>query len=600
MEKRKKTILLVCSAVVAALIGTIMYAYGFSKTCASTGDTVFHSLLAVCKMFIGRNEMDALKDVEFFSNPAVLTVFWMGHFLAFFVTSATTISALGSGLLTMIRITKIRRGTLLLVYGSSPSAVSYAARQMKENRKTVLFVDDECSAGQEANINAAGALLSCSEEALHPDRTFLKKISINPGSRRLELALFQSYPLKNLEYAKSMLAALKDTGISPAQTSLTLRGIDETDAQELMADENHYGYGQVYAFNEYEVAARLMVRTRPPCDVISFDKNGRATGDFRAVIVGFGKMGMAVLEQLIMNGQFYGAGFSVDIFDPNPQNGVLFGSELMKQYTIRFHACDANSQEFYSFLQENKCNYIVQSTGNESDNFSLDASLRKWYRGKDSCPDILLCTKQGTLESFNAKGTNAYRNIYESDAMDVDRMDRAAMQINQHYCKNGLSAEENWKSCNYFSRLSCRAAADFYPAMLRAAGRTEEGAANGDWDLSDEMLENLARTEHMRWCAFHYVMGYKAMDEKTFEERAKKYLDQKQEKNASSANPGKKEDDKPNKDTTNRLHACLIPWEELKALSEKETALTGIHKDYWQNDRDVVLAVPEIIREIMK
>lgn len=599
MEKKKRWILLICSAVAAVLIGITFYVYGFTQVSASTGDAVFHSLLAVCKMFIGKNELAELTGkVELFDNAGVLTVFWIGHFLAFFVTSGTTISTLGSRLLSVIRTTKIRRGSLLLVYGSGPNAVTYAARQIREHKKTVLFVDNDCSAGQEANISALGALVDRGADALHPNSRFLKRISIRPGSRQLEVALFQEYPLKNLEYAKAMLKALEEAGIRPEQTGLILRGIDEADAQELLAAGDHYGYGNVYAFNEYEVAARLMIRMRPPCDVIRFDDKGRAAEDFRAVIVGFGRMGMAVLEQLIMNGQFSGSRFSVDVFDPTPQNGMLYDSELLKQYTVRFHTYDANSSEFYAFLRENACNYIVLATGDENDNFSLDASLRRWYaldtdlrrwyRGTGNCPDIILCTKNGTLQSVNDDPADQYRDIYNSNALDLEKMDRVAMQINQYYCKNDLTPAENWKSCDYFSRLSCRAAADFYPAVLKALGKTEEQVLSEEWNIPADILENLAVTEHLRWCAFHWVMGYRAMDADIFDRRAARYLAEKKEKGTSSVRLGK--------DTENRLHACLIPWDDLDALSEKENAITGKQLDYKQMDRDNVNAVPDVIR----
>ena len=49
------------------------------------------------------------------------------------------------------------------------------------------------------------------------------------------------------------------------------------------------------------------------------------------------------------------------------------------------------------------------------------------------------------------------------------------------------------------------------------------------------------------------------------------------------------------KDMKRRLHACLIPWEELDALSARENELSGRSVDYKQMDRNNVLAVKQIL-----
>ena len=49
------------------------------------------------------------------------------------------------------------------------------------------------------------------------------------------------------------------------------------------------------------------------------------------------------------------------------------------------------------------------------------------------------------------------------------------------------------------------------------------------------------------------------------------------------------------KDTEKRLHACLIPWEELDDLSEKVSDITGRKMDYKQMDRNNVLAMRDVL-----
>ena len=163
------------------------------------------------------------------------------------------------------------------------------------------------------------------------------------------------------------------------------------------------------------------------------------------------------------------------------------------------------------------------------------------------------------------------------------------MILNHRYQpKTEKSALQNWMECDYFSRQSCRAATDFIPAFLSAAGKTAEQVIQGDWALSDEQIENLSRTEHLRWCAFHYCMGFSAMDDAEFTARTNIYNEQKNTNGNPTIRIGK--------NMSGKTHACLIPWEELDTLSAKETAITGKKIDYKAMDTDNVLAVPQLLQ----
>ena len=45
-----------------------------------------------------------------------------------------------------------------------------------------------------------------------------------------------------------------------------------------------------------------------------------------------------------------------------------------------------------------------------------------------------------------------------------------------------------------------------------------------------------------------------------------------------------------------RTHACLVGWEELPAVSARESAVTGRAVDYRQIDINNVLALPKLLR----
>ena len=147
---------------------------------------------------------------------------------------------------------------------------------------------------------------------------------------------------------------------------------------------------------------------------------------------------------------------------------------------------------------------------------------------------------------------------------------------------------QHWLECDYFSRESCRAFASFVPAVLRAVGTTADRLSEGEWNLTDEQKDVLSKNEHLRWCAFHYCMGFKAMTDEEFEDRARQYKDEFAQKGSS--------DIRISKNMKNRTHACLVSWDELVTLSEKEAEIIGKYRDYQAMDTDNILSIPHILK----
>lgn len=587
VEHRFRNRLMSAFWTMSMLLGLMLYGYGYAQVSGSAPVAVVHTIMSVCKMLGGSNDFDSISAAPLFAQRWAVVVFWLAHFMAFYATAGTAVAAIGGKVLRRIRITLLRRGTLLVIYGVNANAVEYGKRQIDVLHRSVVFIG-QGDAAVDATINAAGGVLEKNGE--QPDDVLLRKLGIRPGKRHIEIAALHEDGTKNAAFVQKLLAAFEKAGILPEQTMLLVRDMDEDKAGNLIASENKYGYGSVMAFNEYELAARLMVQKLPPCDTIRFDEHGRAREDFGVLMIGFGRMGRAVLDALLMNSQFAGSTFRADIFDENAQNGMLYDHEILKQYDVRFHAHNGKSDALYAFLNERKdtLRYIVLCTGNAKENREIARDLSYWMEERNAEPAIVQCTGEGLVFTYPGENGQVYQSIYDSDALDLERIDRMAMAINHAYSRDsGKTPQESWKLCDYFSRMSSRASADFYPAVLRAAGKTMQQVEAGDWPPQDEVLENLAITEHLRWCAFHYVMGFRPMSEQEYAQRAECYRMDVQQKGKSSLRVGK--------DMVSRKHACLIPWEDLDQLSDQESAVTGKTVDYKQMDRNNILVLPDIL-----
>ncbi len=85
-------------------------------------------------------------------------------------------------------------------------------------------------------------------------------------------------------------------------------------------------------------------------------------------------------------------------------------------------------------------------------------------------------------------------------------------------------------------------------------------------------------------------MGYRRMPDDVWKRRAEQFEKEKRETGAGRIRIGK--------DAATRLHACLIPWADLDALSKQENAVTGKSADYKEMDRDNVRMIPEMLKGV--
>ena len=582
------------ATVIAALGGFFIYGYGFSHQTDFLPLAVIRSIIACLGMFLGRNDFSAVNGTPLFSLPVSVFFFWLAHFCAMYATASAALTTIGAGALRRLRLWLAFWSDSTLIFGVNDDSVGFA-KKLSDGRHPIIFADDRPDSSQAGAITAMGGVL-CSDAAdATPTPRFLRSVGVRPGKQSLTVYALHKDAGKNLRYATELLSALEQAGLSAAQTSLILLGAEEEDGRSLQATEESYGYGSVAVFDEATLAARLLVQEHPPCDHISFDEAGRAAEDFEALIIGFGQVGQAVLKHLVMHGQFEGSTFRLAVFAPNCHevSGCITSCSqaLTEHYDITFHAHDGRSREMYQYLSQHAktLKYIAVCTGNDKLNREIADELNRYLRRLRCGAAVYRCGYTGVISQSGPGQPPRHKDIYTPDTLCTDRIDRMAMALNHSYCgENGRSAKENWLRCDYFNRLSSRASADFIPALLRAAGTTAEQAMAGEWQLTEEQLENLGRTEHLRWCAFHYVMGFATIDGETYAQRCAQYKREVAETGRSSIRVGK--------DMKRRLHACLIPWEQLDLLSAAENSVTGGSVDYKQLDKNNVLAVPDVLR----
>ena len=580
--------ILTVAAAFSVLCGLVFYGICFSTICQNKILAIAETCAAVCKLFIGEGSAEAIQDSPLLQYDAVKIVFSTLSFVGIFTTAGAAVSAIGASFLRKARLRMQLRKTMQVIFTLSSETLEFARELAASSKNLVVMVDENPDPALAQTASELGCNVFSDSNALDGNKRFLRSVGITKHRHKVFLYAIGDDHLINHNYAEAFLAALQERQIPAARTSLTIFGVEDDTHNALLASDGRYGYGNVLCVNKAQIAARLLLQKAPLYETVSFDETGKATEDFHALVIGSGTAGQAVMKQIVMNGQFYGSHFSMAVFDPDYDSVIgrmhYECRELFKHYDIQAYPYDARSTQMYAYLSENyrRLKYIVISSGCDDINREIARQICHFLSMKGAPLPVYLCSSRG-LRKITATTCQMW-NLFTASVLCSDEIDRMAMLLNHKYCGNDKTPRQNWADCDYFSRMSSRASADYAPAFLKMAGIREPKP--GQW-VSGVLLENMAISEHMRWCAFHYAMGFRPMTAAEFSQRSQIYLEEKAAKGMTRYRIGK--------DLQQRIHCCLVNWDELDALSARENAVTGGNVDYKAMDRDNVLMLPELI-----
>ncbi len=563
-----------------AIVGGILI-YGCINAYVVGGSfvAVLRTMIDIVRMFGGVNRVDDFSKLVN-GNPGWILVFWIIHFFAYYAMVSAVVTLLGKSAINKLRRWLFRVHDIELIYGTDDNAISFGKKLAANKKISVVFVGEDSA--KESEIRKLGGVLYTDEIATKVRPKFLKRLSVRKGSGSIRLNALSEDADANISYARMLLKTLKDCDIKPSQTQLVMLGREESDGEVLFNTEKNYGYGAVKVFDRAELVARLLLQKYPICNTITFDENCKAKENAECLLVGFGHVGQEILRKMVANGQFEGSSFHVMVFDSaiDETNGLfkMRYQSMLDSYNIEFSPSDGRSIEATSYVMKNAkaLKYIVIAVGDEKTGREIAHGFQEILREKGIHMPIYQCLKD-KVYAYRIGKERKKSAIYDAEILYTGAMDQLAMEINHYYCGDDGDIKKQWEGCDYFSRMSCRASADYLQTLFRRLGIMEK-------DIDSESLENLSKSEHLRWCAFHYSMGYSSMSEEVKEKRAAMYLEDKKVRIT--------------KDTVNKLHACLIPWDDLDALSDFENNLTGKNLDYKQSDRDNIITVKKILSKI--
>ena len=348
-------------------------------------------------------------------------------------------------------------------------------------------------------------------------------------------------------------------------------------------------------------------------------KLNAGSSDFKVLLIGFGAQGKCLLNEMICNAQCLDENETrvktvFDVVDRSPSAFGWFKENCdvaCREYGVSFLRQNVHGSEFWKAMKSRitrdwHYNRIVICTRDDRVNVSLANDFAKLY-GERGIPygDVIyahvrnketndyLATVQKSTETplpFCVFGKMS--DTYSSDIIMVDNWDRGAMWLNWKWSRQEeIPREEKWKEASSFDKESSRASFFGMWNLLRLVGFTVDQLSSeikyGRADLSDELLERLAETEHLRWMAFHLVRGIKWWDpnDKTL---------------LPTSRDGKPIRVKANRRKDINAHAALVEFSQLPKIDEAIWHLNnneGMKGNLQQIDRDFVLSIVPAMKE---
>ena len=578
---------------ISACGGSVIYGLGYTYVTQDIALSLIRTPFSVIGMYLGKNDLSAISGAPVVSTSAGIVCFWALHLFAFYSIASAAMITVGAEGLRRLRLFLALNGDLTMIYGINEESLEVGRECLADGKKAIVYITDNDLPAQTKEINELGMAVLTGSAAARSGRQALSSLKVR-SRKRIEVFALNGDGNENMSYATALMKGLEQMEVDPRKTSITLPGTEEILTEMLQVSEDRYGFGFVNVFDSTELAARAMIRLCPPWDFLSFDKDGRAAEDFDCIVVGFGKCGQAALRYLVMNGQFAGSSFHAAVFstDIDRQSGYLFADfpELQNEYDIDFFGDDARSRGFYTYLQNRigSVKYIAVCTGNDEMNAEISDALMlflKRVRSEHIC--VVQCTRNGVRYQESVGSPLMAKKVRSMDMLSADRIDRDAILINSAYDDSDRTDWEKWVACDSFGKMSSRASASFIPALVKASGYTEQEITEEKWEPDGKLLDVLGETEHMRWCAFHFANGYRKMSEEELSRNIENYI-RCREKGLPLP--------RITKNSEQRTHACLIPYDRLDALSERENAVTGKNTDYRQLDINNVMMIPRILK----
>ena len=269
--------------------------------------------------------------------------------------------------------------------------------------------------------------------------------------------------------------------------------------------------GNIHFFHSYDCCARQYWHTKPLC-----------SHENTIVIIGFGNYGRCILERAILTNILSVNQHVVYHIFGDAKRFLAMHNHLHEMFSMGKESTITDSLIFHDTFWEThntlmeQADRIIICTDDEPEGWSIYSRLHKYYKIQGQ---LHLHTNRKTA-GVSYFGTN--EEIYTPDQIMRTTLNKAAITINEIFCKSVSYPTLTWEELDDFHRESKIAAADHLLMKIRILLKDETIT-----ELSSEIIEKAYKEycetkksghiqdmyrelDHIRWMRFYtyYNWGY--------------------------------------------------------------------------------------------
>lgn len=521
-------------------------------------------------------------------------IFWIIHSLAISSTVASFVYLFSKKIRTYLKLLRANWVKRYIIWGVNDKNIIFIKNILRETqneaREIILVTskNTDIPVQQQEDLDITYMLINLEDKKLNK-RLFLD----TPFNKDTYIMILGENYIENVGVATTIINQLP-TNTNNERLHIVLN----SELEDWINYFSGINACDIKLFNNAKIIARQFLKEYPPYRLIKINsQEAIALSNYTVVIVGFGKIGEQLLLHILEQTQYVGTEFKAIVVDKNMNNlRGMFESKykgICKNYNIEFLNIDIGTSQFNTLIEDNlsRLNQIIICMQEDEKNLKAGIELKSLIKFSNNINhhiEIMIKCTSHNLFIKKLKEDKEYNNIlnffgnYEDvftpDILIDEKLDALAKGINDTYNKYNPNYSKHWNDLTPFLKDSNRYNAlhifsKLHLVGLNACKKINVPCAAYVIETKEELLtylgeiriKRLSQIEHLRWNAFHFTHGWDLLPlEKAIEW----------------------------KDKENKLHTCLVSWEELEGVSNK----FGI--DYKMKDQEQVEHIVDYLKSI--
>lgn len=557
------------------ILGISIYTIGYLAK--SPLDYISSGLMAIFstgRMFVFENDISSFENYVT-SIPHYNLIFGSIMTFSMLTTGMIVLSFLGYRVMCRIQLNFIllfsKRQTVYLFTKLNKKVLLLADDIKKNNKNSIIIIgiDDMNETEEDKKLEVSASERGHIVLPVYNSKE-IPKLCRKFKKNRINLFAISEEENDNVSFISEFAEQIKD---SKNVNNINIYSFLKNKEYEDVFSKDIFSGLDIHLIYENDLVSRQLFDKFTLISCLGTEKN------LTVCVVGFTEICEDLYKNITFSGQCYDVRLKLVLMDEEIQDktALFFQRNPEIKKCAQYDCADIkqNTTQFFEYFNQNisSINCVIIANGD----LETAAEIRKICRYQEQKTKI--CVYEMNSEKKNLLFETqllkevipfgSVKDIYTEGIIINETLDQLARGVHNYYVQM-YPGTKSWEEICLFDKQSSRALAMHIQSKLYTIGLKYTRGGNAklfeEQMKNKEILENLAKGEHLRWNAYSFANGWRTMQDI-----------QKQEKS---------------KNALLKLHSCLVDWDGLEAVSRK------FKKDFKETDRILIRNIGNILESV--